>query len=79
MGLFKGLVTLPLAPLRATIWVAEQVSEQATRELYDEGRIRQELDDVEQAHARGEITDEEYERSDEILLDLLLNPPAGVR
>ena len=79
MGLLKGLVTLPIAPLRATMWIAEQVSEQATRELYDEGRIRQELDHLERLHALGELTDEEYEQGEEILLDRLLNPPEGVR
>jgi len=79
MGFLTGLVTLPLAPLKATMWVAEQVSEQALRELYDEGRIRQELEELERLHEAGQISDEEYESSEEVLLDRLLNPPEGVR
>ena len=79
MGFLTGLVTLPLAPLKATMWVAEQVSEQAMRELYDEGRIRQELEELERLHDAGQISDDEYESSEEVLLDRLLNPPAGVR
>ena len=43
MGLFTGLLTLPLAPVRGAVWVAEQVAAEAERELYDEGRIRAEL------------------------------------
>jgi hypothetical protein len=79
MGFLTALVTLPLAPLKATMWVAEQVSEQALRELYDEGRIRQELEELERLHEAGQISDEEYESSEEVLLDRLLNPPEGVR
>jgi Gas vesicle protein G len=79
MGFLTALVTLPLAPLKATMWVAEQVSEQAMRELYDEGRIRQELEELERLHDAGQISDDEYESNEEVLLDRLLNPPEGVR
>ena len=40
MGLISGLLTLPLAPVRGTVWIAEQVLEQAEREYYDEGAIQ---------------------------------------
>ena len=40
MGLFTGLLTLPLAPVRGVVWVAEQVAQEADRQLYDEDRIR---------------------------------------
>ncbi len=43
MGLFTGLITLPLAPVRGVVWIAEQVAEEIDRELYDEGSIRREL------------------------------------
>ena len=36
MGLITGLLTLPLAPVRGTAWIAERLLEQAERELYDE-------------------------------------------
>ena len=32
MGLITGLLTLPLAPVRGTIWVAEQLAAEAERE-----------------------------------------------
>src|SRR5881275_1276931 len=50
MGLISGLLTLPLAPVRGTIWIAEQLLEQAERELGDETTIRRELAAAEPAH-----------------------------
>jgi hypothetical protein len=32
MGLISGLLTLPLAPVRGTAWIAERVQEQAEAE-----------------------------------------------
>ena len=39
MGLITGLLTLPLAPVRGTVWLAERIQEQAEDELYDESAI----------------------------------------
>jgi len=35
VGLISGLLTLPLAPVKGAAWVAEQVADEADRELYD--------------------------------------------
>lgn len=43
MGLFTGLLTLPLAPVRGALWVVEQAAAEAEHRLYDEERIRAEL------------------------------------
>lgn len=59
MGLITGLLTLPLAPVRGTVWVAEQLLAQAEAEYYDEGTIRARLMEVEAAREAGEIGDEE--------------------
>lgn len=59
MGLISGLLTLPLAPVRGTVWVAEQVLAQAEAEYYDEGTIRARLMEVDAARAAGEIGDDE--------------------
>ena len=40
MGLITGLLGLPLAPLRGTVAVAEQIQQQAEEEFYDPARIR---------------------------------------
>lgn len=71
MGLITGLLTLPLAPVRGVAWVAEKVAEQAELELFDEGRVMRELADAEMAHDRGEISEEDFERIVDDLLERL--------
>jgi hypothetical protein len=71
MGLITGLLTLPLAPVRGVAWVAEQVADQAEREMYDEGRIMRELTAVQLAHDAGEIDDDELAAREDLLLERL--------
>ena len=72
MGLLTGLVTLPLAPVRGTMWVAERVLEQAEQQLNDPKVIEAELLAAEEAHERGELTHEQFERVEEELIERLL-------
>lgn len=55
MGLLSSLLGLPLAPVRGTIWVAEQLQEEAEQEFYDPARIRQELEEIDEQRRSGEI------------------------
>ena len=71
MGLFTGLLMLPLAPIRGTVWIAEQLAEEAARQM-DEGRtIRRQLAEVELRYERGELTVEELEQVEDELLERL--------
>ncbi len=72
MGLFTGLLTLPLAPVRGTVWVAEKIQEEAERQFYDPGVIRRELEEVETLRQAGEITDEEAEEYEDELVERLM-------
>jgi hypothetical protein len=69
MGLFTGLLTLPLAPIRGTVWIAEQLAAEAERELRGEPRRR--LLMAERQLELGLITVEEYEAIEEEALDRL--------
>jgi hypothetical protein len=71
VGLITGLLTLPLAPVRGTIWLAEQLAEQAAEELDDERVIRRQLADAERRHALGELSSEELEAIEDDLLERL--------
>ena len=71
MGLFKELLLLPLAPVRGTAWVAEQVAEEADRQLYDEDNIKRELVQLEIDEEDGVIGPEERERMERDLLERL--------
>ena len=69
MGLVTGLLTLPLAPVRGTVWIAEQLVAQAERELLGENALRARLAEAERAFDRGELTLYEYEALEDHLLE----------
>lgn len=71
MGLITALVTLPLAPVRGTIWIAERLLEEAERELNDPAVIEQRLDEAEAAYERGELSQEEFDLLEEELVGRL--------
>jgi hypothetical protein len=71
MGLFTGLLTLPLAPVRGVVWVADQLVEEAERELYDETRIRSELLQLELDAEDGNLSEEEIRSREDELLERL--------
>ena len=77
MGLFTGLLTLPLAPVRGTIWIAERLLEEAERELSDPALIEQQLEAAESAHERGEISEEELADIEDELLRRLTGQQGG--
>jgi cytochrome c-type biogenesis protein CcmI len=72
VGLFTALVTLPLAPVRGVVWVAEQVRSEAERELYDPGTIRQRLDEIARARQEGTIDDADADAAERELVARLL-------
>jgi hypothetical protein len=69
MGLITGLLTLPLAPVRGVAWIGEQIAEEADRQLDPDARVRRELARLELAHELGELSDEEFERREEEIID----------
>jgi len=71
VGLFTGLLLLPLAPVRGTIWVAEQLAAEAERELDDERIVRRLLLEAEAALERGELSEAEYDVIEDELLERL--------
>ena len=72
MGLITGLITLPLALIRGTAWVAERILEQAESEFYDERAIRAQLMEIEAAREAGEIGDDEAAQAEDVLLERLI-------
>jgi vacuolar-type H+-ATPase subunit H len=72
MGLITGLLTLPLAPVRGTVWIAERILEQAEAELNDEGAIHVQLMEIEAAREAGEIGEQEAAEAEDILLARLI-------
>lgn len=57
-----------LAPLKGVIWVAEKIKEVAEQELYDEGRIKEKLMELQLKLELEEINEEEYKKQEKELL-----------
>lgn len=77
MGLFTGLLMLPLLPVRGVVWVAEQVADEAERQMYDEDRIRSELLQLELDFEDGLMSQEERTSREDELLERLAVARAG--
>ncbi|GAA2786678.1 gas vesicle protein GvpG [Kitasatospora aburaviensis] len=71
MGLLTGLLTLPLAPVRGVVWVAGQVANAAERQYYDPTPVEEALKSLERELVAGHISEEEFDRREEELLDEL--------
>ncbi len=77
MGIFTGLLTLPLAPVRGVVWIAEVIRDQAEQQLYDPAVIRRQLAEVQEAHDQGELSDEEAAELEDELLSRLMTEHQG--
>ena len=71
MGLISEVLLLPFAPVRGTSWVIQQVVREAERIYYDPATVRAELSRLEEQLGAGEITEEEFDRQEDELLDRL--------
>ena len=61
MGLVTGLLTLPLAPVRGTVWIAEQLAAEAERQVREAQSPRRRLIEAERQLELGVLTLDEYE------------------
>ncbi|PRH76991.1 gas vesicle protein [Streptomyces solincola] len=75
MGLLGELLLLPAAPVRGTGWVLRQVMAEAERQYYDPSAIQRELARLSGLLDAGEITEEEFDRLEDDLLDRLEKGP----
>ena len=77
MGLITGLLTLPLAPVRGTVWVAEQLTAEAERQVREQRSPRRRLLEAERQLELGLLTLDEYEAIEEDALDALEQDEEG--
>lgn len=76
MGLISGLLLLPLAPVRGTVWLAELLQEQAESEFYDEGAITAQLMEIEEARESGLIDEAQAAAAEDVLVERLMQARA---
>jgi len=73
MGLITGLLTLPLAPARGVVWLAQIIQEEAEQmSQLDEPAILAALQQLEAARETGDFTEDEIEEAENELVDQLM-------
>ncbi|HWC21742.1 MAG TPA: gas vesicle protein GvpG [Flexivirga sp.] len=76
MGLVSSVLGLPLAPVRLSVAIAEQVRRQAEEMFYDPASIRAQLQDVARQRSDGTLSDEEATAREDELVDRLMTGSA---
>jgi hypothetical protein len=79
MGLVTGLLTLPLAPVRGTVWIAEQLAAEAERQLREAQSPRRRLIEAERQLELGLLSVDEYEAIEDEALSQLDEEEEGQR
>jgi hypothetical protein len=74
MGLLRALVLAPVAPVLGVVWLAETLQQVAEQEMNDPAAWRARLAEAEDAHRRGELTDEQLAAVEELALERLVPP-----
>lgn len=69
MGLLGELLLVPLAPVRGVGWVTEKVIEAAEQEQV--AQLRRELVSLERELVAGAVSEEEFDRREDEILELL--------
>lgn len=73
MGLLSTLLTFPVSlPMSGVRWLIEKVGDAALNAYYDPQAIQDALNAAEEALEAGEISEEEYDAVEEILIERLI-------
>ena len=73
MGLITGLLTLPLAPVRGVVWVAETLEEEAQRQLDELESPERRLAELDVRRSSGEVSEEEAEAIEAEIIEAMLD------
>ena len=77
MNPFKLLFRLPLMPLRGVLQLGRVLQDHADQELHDPASVRRQIEQAEQAHAAGQISEEDLARVQAQAVGRLLPSPAN--
>jgi Gas vesicle protein G len=72
MGLISTILTLPFAPVRGLVAIAEIVREEIELEMQSPAAVQHDLEEVERARAAGEISAEEEAAREQQVLNRLI-------
>lgn len=77
MGVLSSLILWPLAPVRGVVALGELIQRRVDEEVHDPARTRRQLEDLEEARRRGEITAEQERQAQEQILKYRISPGAA--
>jgi cytochrome c-type biogenesis protein CcmH/NrfG len=70
--MLSDLLLFPITgPLRGVEWLARKIKDQVDEELYSEKSLRKQLYALNEQLDKGEITEEEFEAAEAVLLEQL--------
>ena len=72
MGFVSSVLLLPLAPVQGMVLLARLLQDIAERELNDPEVLRAKLREAEDAHRRGQISADEYDRIEDVVFNQLM-------
>ena len=75
MGLFSAIAKLPLAPVYGVISLAEVIQRQVEQELHNPANTRRQLEALEDARERGEMSPEEERKAQKEILETRVAAP----
>jgi hypothetical protein len=79
MGILSSILTLPLAPVRGVIALGELIQRRVDEEMHDPATTRRQLEELQDARQRGEISAEEEKEAQEEILKNRVLPTTGER
>ena len=74
MGFFSAIVLSPLAPVRGVIWLGNVIQRQVDQQLHDPATTRRQLEALQEARERDEITAEEEKQAQQQILQARMTP-----
>jgi hypothetical protein len=76
VGVLSWLVLWPLAPARGVVSLGELIQRRVDQELNDPATTRKQLEALEEARERGEISMEDEEQAQQEILQARITPTA---
>jgi hypothetical protein len=74
MGILSAIVLWPLAPIKGVIALGEVLQRQAEEELHNPANTRRQLEELQEARERGEISADEERAAQERILQTRIAP-----
>ncbi len=74
MGLLSGIAKLPFSPVLGVIKLAEVIQRQVEEEMHNPANTRRQLEALEEARARGDISPEEEREAQKKILEARVAP-----